>query len=136
MSVYYQPAHFLLQTKLFLRNKIAFSNKCTAEESISCTIFFLRLCCIQKQPFGETSETPYYIMRHHVLHDKYLKIPAEKFIFQLERSLLACNIDKNKLIHEYFSMILTTLQENLNFQKTCLQNILGWLLPCVASNQN
>ena len=36
---------FLLQIKLFLRNNIAFAKKCTVEESISCRIFFLRLCC-------------------------------------------------------------------------------------------
>ena len=55
----------LLQMKLFSRNDIAFVRKCTVEESISCTIFFLRLCdCVQKQPFGGSPEsTCYYMMR-------------------------------------------------------------------------
>ena len=55
----------LQQMKLFLQNNIAFTKKCTAEESISCTIFFLRLCdWVQKQPFGGAPEsTCCYMMR-------------------------------------------------------------------------
>ena len=46
----------LLQMKLFLRNNIA--KMCAVKESISCTIFFLRLCgCVQKQPFAEPPES-------------------------------------------------------------------------------
>ena len=54
---------FLLQMKLFLRNNIAFTKKRTVEESISCTILFLRLCCcVQKQPFGGAPESMCYSM--------------------------------------------------------------------------
>ena len=55
----------LLQMKLFLRNNIVATKKCTVEELISCTMFFLRLCgWVQKQPFGGASEsTCYYMMR-------------------------------------------------------------------------
>ena len=96
----------LLQLKLFVRNKIVFSKKCSVEDSILYTIFFLRLCCcVQKQAFVGASESACYMMR------KALKIPAENFIFQLRCSLQACNVDKNELVQEYFSIVLPTLQE-------------------------
>ena len=41
----------------------------------------------------------------HVLQEKTWKIPTEKFIFQLGRSLQACNVDKNEFVTGYFSMI-------------------------------
>ena len=53
----------VLQMKLFLRNSIAFTKKCFVEESISCSILFLRLCgCVQKQPFGGAPESTCYYM--------------------------------------------------------------------------
>ena len=38
--------------------------------------------------------------------EKRRNIPADKFIFQLGRSLQACNVDKNELDYCYFSIIL------------------------------
>ena len=96
--------------KLFLRNNIAFTKKCTVDESISCRIFFLLLCgCIQKQPFGGASESTSYSMMR-----KAFKNSSREVHFQLGRSLQACNVDKNKLVHGYFSIILTTLQETFH----------------------
>ena len=42
----------------------------------------------------------------YVWWEKTWKIPTEKFIFQLGCSLQACNVNKNEIIHLYFSMIL------------------------------
>ena len=50
--------------KLFLQNSISFIKERTVEESISCTIFFLRLCgCVQKQLFGGALESTFYYMK-------------------------------------------------------------------------
>ena len=70
-----------------------------------------------------------------IWRDKPWQIPAGKFISWLGWSLQACNVDKNELVHEYFSMILIGNLSWLlsNFQNRYLQNIV-WLLLCAISN--
>ena len=53
----------LQQKKLFLRNKTAFSKKCTVKEAILCTIFFLRLCDCFKKMFKNSSREVYFLVR-------------------------------------------------------------------------
>ena len=95
----------LLQMKLFLGNNIAFTKKCTVEEPISCTTFLLRLCgCVQKQSFGGAPEsTCYYMIR------KAFKNSSREGYFLVTAQFKACNVDKNELVHGYFSITLTTL---------------------------
>ena len=90
--------------KSFLRNNIAFAKKCTVEESISCTIFFLFLCgCVQKLPFGGAPEsTRYYMMRN------FFKNSSREVNLLVRAQLHAYNVDTNEFVHWYFSMILTT----------------------------
>ena len=59
---------------------------------------------------------------------KALKNFSTEVHFLVKAQVQICNIDKNELVHWYFSMILTTFIYNY------LQNILGWLLPCAFSN--
>ena len=62
---------------------------------------------------------------------KALENPAEKFIVWLGRSQF-CNVDKNKLVHGFFSIILWETFHSCS-QNSYLQNI-GWMLPCAISN--
>ena len=89
ISTYYQPVHsFTTNETILTKQYIAFTKKCTVEESISCTIFFLQLCgWVQKQPFGGAPRsTCYYMMR------KYLKNSSREihFLVRVQFTGLQC----------------------------------------------
>ena len=74
ISIYYKPVHFSTTTEVIFMKQYsfhhgdhlhAFPKKCTVEESISFTIFFLWLCCyVHKQSFvGGPESMCYYMMR-------------------------------------------------------------------------
>ena len=122
--------------KSFLRNNIAFAKKCIIEESISCTILFLRLCgCVQKQLFGGAPESKcYYMMRKalkNYIREVHLLVRAQftglQCWYKWTCSLVFFN-NFNYFIGN-FSKLLS------GFQNIYLQNILEWLLPYAISNQ-
>ena len=118
----------LLQMKLFWRNNIAFTKKCIIyllvlylkltfpnftrqlnnfTTQVNCrTINFMHIIFIAAVRLGSEAAVCRGSEKY-VWWEKTWKISAENFIFQLGCSLQVSNVDKNELVHWYFSMILT-----------------------------
>ena len=65
ISTYYQPVLSSTTNETILTKQCSFHEEVYLEESISCTLFFLKLCgWVQKQPFGGALKSMcYYMMK-------------------------------------------------------------------------